>query len=131
MAALLQPPNWVYFGSIYGTAVASPHRSGPSKLPGHVSLRRFETAKLPGHVSFASRLWPATASLPHSSLPSIYIYIIYIYLFNIYIYNIYMYIYIYIHTGCTENPAHMRMQRDLCPRPLTGVGGTRALAHLL
>ena len=56
-------------GVLYGTALASPHRSGPSKLPGHVSLRRFETAKLPGHVSFASRLWPATASLPHSSLP--------------------------------------------------------------
>ena len=57
---------WVY---IRHSKVASPHRSGPSKLPGHVSLRRVETFKLPGHVSFASRLWPATASLPHSSLP--------------------------------------------------------------
>ena len=54
---------------LYYTAQPLPHRSGPSKLPGHVSLRRFETAKLPGQVSFASHLWPATASLPHSSLP--------------------------------------------------------------
>jgi hypothetical protein len=51
------------------TRPASAHLSGPSKLPGHVSLRRFETAKLPGHVSFASRLWPGKASLLHSSLP--------------------------------------------------------------
>ena len=46
------------------TRPASAHLSSPSKLPGHVSLRGFETAKLPAHVSFASPLWPATASLP-------------------------------------------------------------------
>ena len=68
-----QPPCFSrQLGSILGlyTAQPLPHRSGPSKLPGHVSLRRFEPEKLRGHVSFASRLWPATASLPHSSLPS-------------------------------------------------------------
>ena len=62
--------NWGEFGSIYGTALASPHRSGPSKLPGHVSLKRFETAKLPGHVSFASlACYGLLASLQPSKLP--------------------------------------------------------------
>ena len=65
-------PTGSILGLLYGTALASPHRSGPSKLPGHVSLRRFETAKLAWSGIFcltSLACYGLLASLQPSKLP--------------------------------------------------------------